>query len=80
MNITIYGRTNCSYCPMVKRFLDSKKQVYEYVNLDDTPELGEEVICKSGVTTVPVTIFKNGDQEKIVIGYNIPSLVRALDI
>lgn len=80
MKITIYSRTLCAYCPMVKRFLDSKNQQYEYINLDDRPELADEVIKKSGATTVPITVFTDGDTESVVIGYNIPSLVRALQI
>lgn len=78
MTIKIYSRTYCAYCPMVKRFLDSRKQMYEYINLDDHPELVNEVIRKSGAVTVPITIFNKDGLESVVIGYNLPSLVRAL--
>lgn len=78
MKITVYSRTHCAYCPMVKRFLDTRNKEYNYINLDQRPELVDEVIRKSGATTVPITIIEKDDHEKVVIGYNIPSLVRAI--
>lgn len=64
---------------MVKRYLDMKKLVYQYINLDDHPELQQEVVEKSGAMTVPVTIITKDDGREIpVIGYNLPSLASAL--
>ena len=37
-DITIFTTNTCSYCGMVKRFLDLKGQPYEVVNLDEHPE------------------------------------------
>lgn len=73
--ITIFTTNTCAYCVMVKRFLDSKGQAYEVVNLDDNPERQAEVLAKSGALTVPVTLIENEDNtEDVVIGYNLSRL------
>lgn len=43
MTIKIYGTTHCSKCQMTKQLLDTKKVPFEFVNLDEHPELIEEV-------------------------------------
>lgn len=78
MQITVYTRTLCAYCGMVKRYLDSKGNEYNSINLDEHPELAEEVLRKSGALTVPVTVVTKGDTERIVIGYNLASLSQAI--
>lgn len=77
--ITIFTTNTCAYCAMVKRFLDSKGQTYEVVNLDDNPERQAEVLAKSGALTVPVTLIENEDNsEDVVIGYNLSRLAPLL--
>lgn len=53
--ITVYTTKTCAYCPMVKRYLDAKNVEYEAVDVTDNSELRDEVIKKSGFTTVPIT-------------------------
>lgn len=66
-SITVYTTTNCAYCPMAKRYLDMKHIKYDTINLDDKPELRQEVIEKSGAMTVPVTV--KGDWEAFAVGW-----------
>ena len=78
-SITIFTTNTCAYCVMVERFLDMKGLKYEVVNLDERPELQEEVLKISGALTVPVTVVtKQDDSREVVIGYNIPKLAPAL--
>lgn len=79
-NVTIYTRTTCAYCVQVKKYLDMKNQSYEVINLDERPELAEEVIRKSGAMTVPVvTISEDGGDERVAsIGWNPAALNAAL--
>jgi glutaredoxin len=79
-NVTIYTRTTCAYCVQVKKYLDMKQQSYEVINLDERPELAEEVIRKSGAMTVPVvTISEDGGDERVAsIGWNPAALNAAL--
>src|SRR6266511_4268159 len=61
-NITIFTTNTCSYCVMVKRFLDMKGQKYQVVNLDDQPERNQEALDASGgALTVPITVVTKGD-------------------
>ena len=78
-NITVFTTTTCSYCVMVKRFLDMKGKQYEVVNLDDNPERRAEVMELSGVSTVPVTLItKEDDSKEVVVGYNLSRLAPAI--
>lgn len=53
--ITVYTTKTCAYCPMVKRYLEAKKVDYEAVDVTDDHVLRDEVIKKSGFSTVPIT-------------------------
>lgn len=78
-NITVFTTTTCSYCVMVKRFLDMKGHKYDVVNLDDNPERRAEVMQISGVATVPVTLVtKEDDSQEVVVGYNLSRLAPAI--
>jgi glutaredoxin 3 len=79
--VTVYSTTTCAYCPMVKKWLDNKGISYEAINLDERPELREEVVRKSGATTVPITLIEQASGlESVVIGYNLSRLAGALGI
>jgi glutaredoxin 3 len=78
-NITIFTTNTCSYCVMVKRYLDMKGQSYEVINLDDNPERQAEAQALSGALTVPITVVtKEDDSREVVIGYNLPQLAPAI--
>ncbi len=78
-NITVFTTNTCSYCVMVKRFLDMKGKEYEIVNLDDNPERQQEVLAMSGALTVPITVVtKDDDSREVVVGYNLPKLAPAI--
>jgi glutaredoxin len=79
-DITIFTTNTCSYCGMVKRFLDLKGQRYEVVNLDEAPERRQEAMeVSGGALTVPITVVtKQDDSKHVVIGYNLAQLAPAL--
>lgn len=78
-NITIYTTNTCAYCVMVKKFLSSKGQSYEEVNLDLDPARQQEALELSGALTVPVTVVtKEDDSREVVVGYNLSKLAPAL--
>lgn len=78
-NITIFTTNTCSYCAMVKRFLDMKGQNYDVVNLDDNPERQAEALALSGALTVPITVItKQDDSQEVVVGYNLSKLAPAI--
>lgn len=79
-DITIYTRTTCAYCVNVKKYLDMKQQTYKVINLDEQPELADEIIAKSGARTVPVVVVRDEskDTEDITVGWNPGKLAAAL--
>jgi glutaredoxin 3 len=80
-DITIYTTTTCSSCSMVKRFLATKGQSYQEVNLDERPELRQAAIDVSGgAMTVPITVIKDEDKgtQAVTVGWNAGQLVAAL--
>jgi glutaredoxin len=79
-NITIFTTNTCSYCAMVKRYLDMKGKAYEVINLDEHPERNEEALRVSGgALTVPITVVtKDDDSKEVVVGYNLSQLVPAV--
>ena len=78
-NITIFTTNTCAYCPMVKRFLDSKGLNYDVVNLEEQPHRQEEALKISGSLTVPITVVtKTDDSQQVVIGYNLAQLAPAI--
>jgi len=66
--IRIFKTPTCVYCKMVTKLFDMKGIKYELVDVSEDPKLRQEVIQKSGVMTVPVTV--KGDWEEFVIGWN----------
>jgi glutaredoxin len=78
-DITIFTTNTCSYCGMVKRFLDMKGHKYDVVNLDEHPERQAEALEISGALTVPITVItKQDDTKEVVVGYNLSRLAPAV--
>lgn len=79
-SVTIYTRTTCASCSMVKKFLDLKNQPYEVVNLDTSdPSVTDEVVAQSGARTVPVIfVTKDDDSQDITVGWNPGKLAAAI--
>lgn len=77
--VTVYTTNTCAYCVMVKKWLASKGQQYQEVNLDERPELRQEVIGLSGRMEVPVTVISDetGGRD-ITVGWNPGKLAAAL--
>lgn len=78
-NITVFTTSTCSYCPMVKRYLQSKGLQFDEVNLEDHPNRQAEILAKSGALTVPITVVtKTDDSEEVIVGYNLQRLAPAV--
>ncbi len=72
--ITVFTRTTCAYCQMVKKLFDAKGVEYTAVNLDDNPDREVEASDISGVVSVPVTT--NG--KDFVVGFSPAKLLGLL--
>jgi glutaredoxin len=62
----VYTTKTCAYCSMVKKFLTGRGVEFETIELDDKPELRQQLLELTGAMTVPIT-ENNG---RYVIGWN----------
>lgn len=77
--ITIYTTSTCAYCETVKKWLGSKNLPYDVVNMDDKPEVRQEIIQMSGAMTVPVTVVEDEQGGKnLIVGWNPSKLAAAV--
>jgi len=58
--ITIYSTPTCPFCHAAKQLLNSKGQDYTEIRVDTDPQLRQEMMQKSGRTSVPQIFI--GDQ------------------
>lgn len=75
MPVTVYTRSTCAPCRMLKTYLQKKGINYKEKNIDENPEFAQEAFDCSGMTMVPV--MKVGD--KVVAGFNLPLISQALN-
>ncbi len=59
-SVTIYTTTYCPYCVRVKELLQSLDVEYTEVNVENEPELRDEIIAKYQWQTVPLIVI--GDE------------------
>ena len=59
--ITMYGAAWCGDCRRSKRYLDSHKVEYNYIDVEAYESASEKVIeINGGVRSIPVIIFPDG--------------------
>lgn len=75
MSVTVYTRTTCPPCRALKHWLKTKGIEFSEKNVDDSPELMDEVIQKSGLQMVPVTLV----DDKVISGFNIGAIMSAIN-
>ncbi len=60
-SLTFYGTKWCGDCLRVKFFLDRKKIMYKWINIDHDPEAEAFVIkTNGGLRSVPTIVFEDG--------------------
>ncbi len=65
--LKIYSTPTCTYCIILKRYLDGKNIPYEEVDISEDEEAKERMISKTNQMTVPVL---EADGEKFIVGFN----------
>jgi glutaredoxin 3 len=51
--IVIYGTQYCPYCIAARQLFDAKSVQYQYIAVDNNPDLRDNLIQRSGQRTVP---------------------------
>lgn len=72
--VTIYTRTTCKYCEIVKRFLDLKSVEYDAVNMEEDNVAMQKVIALTGRSIAPTTIVEKDGTQEIIVGVDFARL------
>ena len=74
--VTVYSAVWCPWCSKTKEWLDAHKVKYAVKDVDKDSKAAEELVKKSRQAGIPVTEVDG----KIIIGYDVPKLSKALGI
>lgn len=78
-NITVYTKTNCPYCVLVKKYLDMKQITYNTVNMDEDTSAMEKIMSMTGRTIAPTTLVSDGSgNDEVIVGYNLSKIASSL--
>jgi glutaredoxin len=70
-NITIYSTATCSFCKMLRSYLNDKGIKYDLKMADEDQDLARELYEKSGQLGVPFTIITQDDGEEVkILGFD----------
>jgi len=78
--IFIYKTPTCPYCEMAIQYLESLGLKYTAFDLTKEPLKAQEMMQKSGQTSVPVIIIAKDAKEQIITGFNKPEIDSALSV
>jgi len=77
--ITVYIRTACPYCELVKKFLDNKGVTYQTINMEEDGDALNKVMSMTGRTIAPTTLIESEDgTQDIVVGFNLSRIAPAV--
>ena len=69
MKYKIYATETCPYCHMAKELLDNEKIEYEYLTLEASSPIMEEIKTWTGQMTVPLIFEVVNNRETFIGGY-----------
>lgn len=79
MKITIYSTATCSYCVMLKSWLDDKNVEYTEYLVDKNPYAAQMMFEKSGQMGVPFSVIEHDDGTvDQILGFDRPTFEESL--
>ncbi len=75
--IRVYSTPTCTYCVILKKYLEEKSIDYEEVDVSQNEEEQKRMVEKTGQMSVPVIEI---DEERFIIGFDKEELDKALNI
>ncbi len=75
--IRVYSTPTCTYCVILKKYLEEKNVDYEEIDVSQKEEEQKRMIEKTGQMGVPVIEI---DEENFIIGFDREKLEEALNI
>ncbi|MFF3101463.1 glutaredoxin family protein [Viridibacillus arvi] len=74
LDVTVYSSANCGYCVLMKDFLNEQSILYKEVNIQEKPEIAQELMAATGRLGVPQTNI-NGNW---ILGYDPNSAMKII--
>jgi len=78
--VIIYTTKTCGFCKATKEFFAENNVEYSEVDVGVDQDKAREMMEKSGQMGVPVTVVGQGDDEKVIVGFDKVQLASALGI
>lgn len=78
--VTIYTTPTCGYCRATKDFFKAGGVTYNEIDVAANQAKAREMIEKSGQMGVPVIVVGEGNEEKVIVGFNRNALSEALGL
>ena len=75
MKAILYTTPTCASCHMVEKFFNGRGIAYTKIDLEEAPDLRQELIDKTGYTTVPIIQWGT----KFTVGYNPSKLSKLIN-
>jgi len=75
--ILIYTSPQCGYCKVAKQYFEQIGAEYEEKDVSD-PKIAQEAVERSGQMGVPIIYIGEGDDAKMLVGFNKPEIAAAL--
>jgi glutaredoxin 3 len=74
--VKVYSTPTCTYCVILKKYLEEKGVEYEDIDVSQNEEVQKEMIEKSGQMGVPVSEI-NGE---IIVGFDKAKIEKLLNL
>lgn len=78
-SVTIYSTPSCGYCKAAKEYMTENGIEFNDINVEADQDKAKEMIEKSGQMGVPVIVIGEGDEERLIIGFDQQRLAEELD-
>jgi len=78
--VKVFSTPTCPYCDQLKDYLKEKKVEFEEIDLSKKADEAEKLIKKTGQMGVPAIIITNGNEEEVIVGFDVEKIDKALDI
>lgn len=75
-NVKVYSTSTCSYCVMLKDFLNKNNIQFENIDVGINRKASQEMVDKSGQMGVPVVDIDG----QIIVGFDKDAISQALGI
>ncbi len=68
--VKIYTSPTCGYCEMAKDYFKEKKIKFEELDVAKDPKAAEDLVKESGQMGVPVITIGEGEDKKVIVGFD----------